>query len=51
MDEGKKCLESYTNPRYFLDEWIAEQLKQRAAAKVHSKMSFIFCNTFLGRTS
>eukprot|EP01119_Soliformovum_irregulare_P003016 TRINITY_DN1328_c0_g1_i1.p1 TRINITY_DN1328_c0_g1~~TRINITY_DN1328_c0_g1_i1.p1 ORF type:complete len:461 (+),score=181.17 TRINITY_DN1328_c0_g1_i1:55-1437(+) len=33
MDEGKKCLEMYTNPKFFLDEWIAEQMKIRQAAK------------------
>lgn len=33
MDEGRKCLELYTNPHYFLDEWIAEQYKMRANAK------------------
>jgi hypothetical protein len=27
----------YTNPNYFLDEWIAEQMKQRAAAKEERK--------------
>jgi len=27
--EGKKCLELYTNPKFFLDEWIAEQIKQQ----------------------
>ena len=26
-------MELYTNPKFFLDEWIAEQLKQRQAAK------------------
>lgn len=29
MDDGKKCLELYTNPRFFLDTWIEEQMKQR----------------------
>jgi len=33
MDDNKKCLELYTNPRFFLDEWIQEQNKQRAAAR------------------
>jgi len=37
MDEGKKCLELYTNPKFFLDEWIAEQIKQRQAAKEERK--------------
>jgi len=31
MDDNKKCLELYTNPRFFLDEWIAEQKKLREA--------------------
>jgi len=33
MDDGKKCLELYTNPRFFLDEWIAEQKKLREVAR------------------
>jgi len=33
MDEGRKCLSLYTNPQFFLDEWIAEQIKIRQAAK------------------
>jgi len=33
MDEGRKCLSLYTNPQFFLDEWVAEQLKIRQAAK------------------
>jgi hypothetical protein len=33
MDDGKKCLELYTNPRFFLDTWIEEQMKQRQQAK------------------
>lgn len=37
MDEGRKCLSFYTNPQFFLDEWIAEQIKIRQAAKEERK--------------
>jgi hypothetical protein len=33
MDDGSACLALYTNPHFFLDEWISEQLKLRQAAK------------------
>jgi len=37
MDGGAKCLALYTNPNFFLDEWISEQLKLRANAKEERK--------------
>src|SRR4051812_3914765 len=37
MDEGQKCLAQYTNPNFFLDEWISEQLKLRATNKEERK--------------
>jgi len=37
MDDGKKCLSLYTNPSFFLDEWIVEQHKLRQAAKEERK--------------
>jgi len=33
MDNGKKCLELYTNPQFFLLEWVEEQKKLRSAAR------------------
>ena len=33
MDDGKDALKQYTNPSFFLDEWIQEQLRQREEAK------------------
>lgn len=33
MEDGKKCQELYTNPNFFLYEWIEEQKKQRAVAR------------------
>ncbi|KYQ92568.1 hypothetical protein DLAC_06556 [Tieghemostelium lacteum] len=33
MDDGQKCLKLYTNPDFFIDEWIAEQIKQSEEAK------------------
>eukprot|EP01114_Cavostelium_apophysatum_P000851 TRINITY_DN1074_c0_g1_i3.p1 TRINITY_DN1074_c0_g1~~TRINITY_DN1074_c0_g1_i3.p1 ORF type:complete len:496 (+),score=151.95 TRINITY_DN1074_c0_g1_i3:64-1551(+) len=33
MEDGRKCIELYTNPNFFLYEWIEEQKKQRVAAR------------------
>ncbi|KAF2070011.1 hypothetical protein CYY_008668 [Polysphondylium violaceum] len=33
MDEGQKSLKLYTNPDFFIDEWVAEQQKQREEAR------------------
>lgn len=37
MEDGKKALELYTNPNFFLLEWIEEQKKIREAAKAERK--------------
>eukprot|EP01117_Protostelium_nocturnum_P004416 TRINITY_DN1593_c0_g1_i1.p1 TRINITY_DN1593_c0_g1~~TRINITY_DN1593_c0_g1_i1.p1 ORF type:complete len:487 (+),score=174.88 TRINITY_DN1593_c0_g1_i1:157-1617(+) len=36
-ENGLKALDLYTSPRFFLDEWIAEQMKLRQAAKEERK--------------
>lgn len=33
MEGGQKALALYTNPNFFIDEWVSEQLKQREEAK------------------
>ena len=33
MENGQDALKLYTNPNFFLDEWIQEQLRQREEAK------------------
>jgi len=33
MDNGKSCMEQYTNPNFFIDEWIMEQKKLREQAR------------------
>ncbi len=33
MEDGQKCLKLYTNPEFFIDEWIAEQKRQQDEAK------------------
>eukprot|EP01132_Coremiostelium_polycephalum_P002897 gene2897-3602_t len=33
MDEGQKALKLYTNPDFFIDEWVAEQNKLREEAR------------------
>lgn len=37
MEDGKKALELYTHPGFFLLEWIEEQKKIREAAKAERK--------------
>lgn len=32
-DDGKQCLKEYSNPSFFIDEWIAEQTRQREELK------------------
>jgi hypothetical protein len=33
MDDNKDALRAYTNPSFFLDEWIQEQMRQREEAR------------------
>lgn len=37
MDDGQKALKLYTNPQFFIDEWIAEQKRLQEEAKARRR--------------
>ena len=33
MEDGQKCLKLYTNPEFFIEQWMAEQKRLQEEAK------------------
>lgn len=37
MEDGQKCLKLYTNPEFFIEQWIAEQKRLQEEAKIRRR--------------